>query len=226
MVVLSEFRATAPSQWLASELAAQGLPHQRTTADRHEAARNGLLVASRWPLRRVGVQRAPSLSHRWLLTRVAAPEPFAVGAMHIPVSVSGLKGDFHAGVLDVAQHWRGGPAMLIGDTNTGLPGIDEETPVFGPRAVRWMHGLDEAGWTDAFRSLHGQRREYTWYSPNGGNGFRLDEAFLHHSLMPRLRAARHEWGGVEGGDERRDVLSDHAALIVDLASERGPAGTD
>ncbi len=225
--MLSEFRATASSQWLASELAAQGLPYQRTTADRREATRNGLLVASQWPLRRVGVRRAPSLSHRWLLARVAAPEPFTVGAMHVPNYVSGLKGDFYAGVLGVAQHWRGGPAMLIGDTNTGLPGIDEETSVFGPRNERWMHGLDAAGWTDAFRWLHGQRREYTWYSPNGGNGFRLDEAFLHRSLLPRLRGTRHEWGRADGsgGDARRDVLSDHAALIVDLASDDGQAGT-
>ena len=51
--------------------------------------------------------------------------------------------------------------MLIGDTNTGLPGVDAETSVFGARALRWMHGLDEAGWTDTRRSLHGQRREFT-----------------------------------------------------------------
>jgi exonuclease III len=127
--------------------------------------------------------------------------------MHIPNYVSGLKGDFHAGVLGAAQHWhwRGGPAMLIGDTNMGLPGVDEETLVFGARALRLMRGVEEAEWTDAFRSLHAQRHEFTWYSPNGGNGFRLDEAFLYRSLMPRLRATRDEWGSVEGsdGEERR-----------------------
>ncbi|MDP6605865.1 MAG: hypothetical protein QF664_06375 [Dehalococcoidia bacterium] len=99
--------------------------------------------------------------------------------MYIPNQVSGLKGDFHAGVMQVARRWRGGPALLIGDTNTGRTGLDEQSPVFGARSERWMLGLAHAGWADAFRHLHGERREYTWYSPNAGNGFRLDQAFVH-----------------------------------------------
>ncbi len=217
VVVLCEARATPPSRWLADELARQGLRHQRGTADRGRPATNALLVASRWPLRRLALRRGPAMALRWLPLRVHAPRPFALFAMHIPNQATGLKGGYHAAVIELARHWRGGPAMLVGDTNTGRPGIDEESPVFGPNAEAWMRGLEAAGWHDAFRRLHGERREYTWYSPNAGNGFRLDQAFVHRSLLPGVRAVRHEWGS-DGGDGggRRDALSDHAALIVDF----------
>ena len=218
VVALSEFRATPPSLWLAEELARQGLTHQRTSADRRQPAANALLVASRWPLRRLGIRRGPELPLRWLPVRVHAPRPFALGAMHIPNQATGLKGGYHESVMELARHWRSGPAMLVGDTNTGRPGLDEESPVFGPNAEAWMLGLETAGWHDAFRQFHGERREFTWYSPNAGNGFRLDQAFVHRSLLPRVRAVRHEWGSEvgDGASARRDALSDHAALIVDF----------
>jgi exonuclease III len=105
--------------------------------------------------------------------------------------------------------------LLIGDTNSGRPALDEENAVFGPRYADWFDRMERAGWRDAFRHRHGERREYTWYSPNRGNGFRLDEAFVNRALLPRLVSVRHEWGR-HPLDRRRDALSDHAALIVDF----------
>ena len=106
--------------------------------------------------------------------------------------------------------------MLIGDTNTGRIGLDEEVSVFSQREENWMLGLEAAGWHDAFRHMHGELPAYTWYSPNGNNGFRLDEAFVHSSLVGHLQDARYEWGKHGGDPSRRDALSDHAALIVDF----------
>ena len=218
VVALSEFRATPPSAWLAEELAAHGLPHQRTTADRHHASVNALLVASRWPLRLGWVRAAPAEPRRWLLTRIAAPQPVALGAMHVPNRVTGRKSDYLASALAVARRWRGGPALLIGDTNSGRIGLDEEVPTFDRLEDGWIGDLDRAGWADAFRALHGERRAYTWYSPNGRNGFRLDQAFVNRAVRGRLAAARYAWGRPRGDRAaRRDVLSDHSALIVDFA---------
>ena len=59
VVALCEFRATPPSAALAAALATQGLVHQATTADPGQPGVNALLVASRWPLRRVVTRRAP-----------------------------------------------------------------------------------------------------------------------------------------------------------------------
>jgi exonuclease III len=217
VVALSEFRATPPSAELARALATHGLAHQLSTASPRLPRANSLLVASRWPLMRVRLRTAPAAEPcRWLLARVTGPCGITVGAMHVPNRVTGRKLPFLDAVLGVAHTWRRGPALLVGDTNSGLIDLDEEAPAFDVEEDGWIRGLDAAGWTDAFRRLRGEERAYTWYSPNGGNGFRIDQAFVNRALQPRLRSARHEWGRATGRRPRRDALSDHAALLLDL----------
>ena len=217
VVALCEFRATPPSLVLARALANLGLTHQLTTADPAAPSVNRLLVASRWPLGRIDQRRAPSEPGRWLLALVGAPRPFALGAMHVPNRVTGRKWPFLDGVLAVAERWSGGPALLVGDTNSGRPGLDEESAAFNEREGGWIENLERAGWRDAFRHLRGTARAYTWYSPNAGNGFRLDQAFLNPALLPSLAGARHVWGRHKTAPGRA-ALSDHAALLVDLRS--------
>jgi exonuclease III len=161
-------------------------------------------------------RRAPSEPGRWLLARVDAPRPFALGAMHVPNRATGRKWPFLDGVLAVAERWRGGPALLLGDTNSGRPGIDEESPAFNEREGAWIERLERAGWRDAFRHLRGPARAYTWYSPNGGNGFRIDQAFVNPELLSSLARARHVWGGGRPAGGGAGALSDHAALLLDL----------
>ena len=88
-VALAEFRGTPPSGELARDLARLGLPYQWTTADRARPGVNGLLLASRWPLRRLRLPCAPTEPCRWLLARVLAPQPLALGVMHVPNRVGG-----------------------------------------------------------------------------------------------------------------------------------------
>jgi exonuclease III len=97
-----------------------------------------------------------------------------------------------------------------------MPGLDEETKVFGPLEENWFRSLKAHGWTDVFRHLNGNERAYTWYSPNGGNGFRLDQAFLNRSLLPFASTMHYEWGRSSDDIERREALSDHAAVLLDL----------
>jgi exonuclease III len=215
VVALSEFRGTPASQWLAEELASQGLLHQLTTAEPAKPAANRLLVASRWPVEQSRLRRAPKVDGKWLLVEVAAPTPFAISAMHIPNFATGNRYVYHDAALAVARGWKGPPALLVGDTNTGRIGIDEESPVFSQRDDNWMQSLERAGWHDAFRHLYGETRVYTWYSPNKGNGFRLDEAFVHNSLLPRLVDVRYEWGKGFLLTHERDFMTqaDHASPI-------------
>ena len=216
IVALSEFRGTPPSQWLAESLADAGLAHQISTTSAKRPTVNSLLVASRWPVRRLRVRDSPKEPGRWLLLEVLMPTPFALGAMHVPNRVSGRKLPFLDAVLDLARRWRRGPALFVGDTNTGRIDVDEESPAFDKKEDGWMAAMEEARWNDAFRYIHGDERAYTWYSPNKGNGFRLDEAFVHHSMVERLREARYHWGKDASIGSRRDSLSDHAALVLDL----------
>jgi len=216
VVALSEFRATTPSRQLAETLSRQGMGFQASTSDPLLPASNRLLVASSWPLRRIRLRPAPDDRGRWCLVAVAAPRPFALGAMHVPNRDSGRKYTFHAAIVKAVASWRRGPALIMGDTNSGRIGLDEEVPCFGKREDGWIAALEGAGWRDGFRHLHGDTRFYTWYSPNGRNGFRLDEAYVNRRLLPRLLDTRYEWAESRNGDRRRDAVSDHAALIVDL----------
>jgi exonuclease III len=215
VVALSEFRATPPSAALAAALDAQGLAHQLTTADPARPGLNALLLASRWPLRRVRLRRAPVEPCRWLVAVVAAPGGLAVGTMHVPNRVGGRKYLFLDAVLACARGWRRGPALLVGDTNSGRRGLDEEVPAFNEREEGWIDALAGCGWADAFRHLSAEARAYTWYSPNGRHGFRIDQAFVNAALLPRVRAVEHAWGR-PWRRGRRDAVSDHAALVVDL----------
>ena len=214
LVALSEFRATPPSCALALALAARGLCHQLTTANPREPGTNALLVAARWPLRRMRLGAAPGEPHRWLAAVVDAPAPLVIGAMHVPNRVTGRKYPYLDAVLTCARGWTRGAALLVGDTNSGRRGLDEEVPVFSAREEGWIDGLSACGWRDAFRHLRAGERAYTWYSPNGGNGFRIDQAFVNAALLARLKEAAYVWGGPRRG--RRSALSDHAALLIDL----------
>jgi exonuclease III len=89
-------------------------------------------------------------------------------------------------------------------------------PAFNAREEGWIDALAACGWRDAFRLLRAEARVYTWYSPNGRNGFRIDQAFVNAALLAHLKDAAYVWGGTSRR-RRRDALSDHAALLVDLA---------
>ncbi|MBM3940373.1 MAG: hypothetical protein FJ318_05700 [SAR202 cluster bacterium] len=215
VVALSEFRGTPASVWLRERLASDGLAHQADTVDPMDPARNRMFIASRWPIETLALAKKPRPDGKWLPVRVAAPRPFVVSALHAPLFVSGKKHRWRYTVLDLAKRWRHGPALFIGDTNTGKMDIDEESRVFSGDDDAWFDAMARAGWRDAFRTLNPDTRWYTWYSPNKGNGFRLDEAFVNDALWDRLAAARYEWAMVEGST-RRDAVSDHAAVIVEL----------
>jgi exonuclease III len=216
VVALSEFRATPPSHVLSLRLEEQGLTHQMSTVKSSVPISNRVLVASRWPLTAIRLRAAPVAPGRWCAALVGAPRPFGLGAMHVPNRVSGQKYPFHDAVLRLARSWRRGPALLVGDTNSGRIGIDEEVPAFNGLEHGWMDALERAAWHDSFRRLYGDQRVYTWYSPNGGNGFRIDQAFVNRHLLSRLVDTRYEWAYCATGNDRRDAVSDHAALIVDL----------
>jgi exonuclease III len=160
-------------------LSQQGLRHQLTSSDCQDRARNALLVACRWPLQRVAptpTSKEPAEPCRWLPVEIDAPEPFILGAMHVPNRVTGRKYPFLEALLRQAARWRESQAILIGDTNSGVPGIDEESPAFNGVEGRWLGAIDDAGWREAFRAHAGRRRAYTcvfaqwrqWLPPGSG----------------------------------------------------------
>ncbi len=214
VAVLLEFRGTEASVHIAKSLADYGLKFQRNTVDRQNPAVNSVLIASRWPMRRVSLSRAPDNPRRWLHVNIDAPEPFALMGIHIPNRSTGNKYPFMQSVIDIASQWRGPPAVIAGDTNSGRIGIDEESPAFNKTEDNWICNLQQLHWTDIYRHASSSDSPYTWYSPNGRNGFRLDQMFLNNRLLQRQKNFSHVWGG--DTTHRLESLSDHAALILDL----------
>jgi len=158
------------------------------------------------------IDTSPQPSHRWLLARVRAALPFHIGVMYIPNMHTGFKVPYHNAILSLLDNWRHEAGLFIGDTNSGLPDIDEEAPAFTQREAAFMSGMEIARWHDAYRFLYGEQRAYTWYSPNGRNGFRLDQAFVNAHLMDQVRAFQYVWGQADGFRQ----LSDHAAILLDI----------
>ncbi len=217
-VILSEYRANASGAFLSSILEDIGLAGQTDATGEVASATNAVFIAARSPLRPVPLRRKPDEPGRWRMARMVQPR-IALGAMHIPNQHTGRKPGYHSAVLDLARRWRGGPAILAGDTNSGRIGEDEETAVFNKRTHAWFDDLYAAGWRDAFRLKHGAKRDFTWRSPGRGNGFRLDQAFLCPALAERIVEVDHVWASDAAQPGRDDALSDHAALIVDLDVE-------
>ena len=62
----------------------------------------------------------------------------------------------------------------------------------------WLNGLcadgnGDSGWVDAYRALHAEGQDYTWWSNRGAArannvGWRIDYQFVTPSLRDRLRA--------------------------------------
>ena len=217
VISLNEFRGTPPSTELAGALSKAGYLYQKSSTDRGNPAKNALLLASRIPFRTVRRKNMPDNPQRWRLVQLHCEPVLLLGLMHIPNYTSPeLKYPFLDALVTLARRWRNTPALFIGDTNCGKRGIDEENPngALFRREHDWMVSMEKTGWVDVFRQLHGDRREYTWYSPNGRNGFRLDQAFINPTLLTRLHRVRHVWAGAT--KERLETLSDHASIVVDF----------
>ncbi len=214
---LCEFRGSASSQEIAQGLASMGLAHQATTSDSEDRNRNGLLLASRWPIESQPTAGVLQQTRRWLHVKVKSLD---VMLMHVPNrdeddyhGIPGVKYETHDRVIESFQQLRGHAAIAFGDTNSGQIGIDESSSFFNKREHEWFTRINESGWIDVWRSRYPEEREYTWHTGSGDDaGFRLDQLFATCEIEPRIRQVRHDWG--DGG--RAAKLSDHAALVFEL----------
>jgi exodeoxyribonuclease III len=82
-----------------------------------------------------------------------------------------------------------------------------------PPEREWLNGLctDQGGWVDAYRALHPEGQDYTWWSNRGAArannvGWRIDYQFVTPSLGSRLRSC---------SILATPRFSDHAPFVVD-----------
>jgi len=231
VVALQEVTARTLPLWREA-LAAAGLTACRTALDDLPALPRprplGVLTAAREPIARLAAPVGVPWPERVLCCRLGDVE---VVNLHSPIAPAPdlAKVRTHEAVAAYLASRAGAPRILCGDLNTPrreLPDGDVLTFAHDSagrlrpeRGERWdraeralVHGLREAGWVDAFRALHGYaEREASWTFARDRGGWRLDHVLVA-GLQPTASAYAHDW--------RRSGLSDHSALVVDLALNR------
>lgn len=205
VIVLTEYRV-ARGGAIRGVLADHGWTHQFCTDPPEN--RNGLLIACRQPLTPQPEPPPPKeLTGKWAMVEIPGLG-FSLAAAHIPEVREGTtKTRAWTFVEGVARAKVGEAFAIVGDLNTGRSLQDEEAPMLTCSA--FMGRLWTIGYRDAWRELHPDAREYSWYS-HLGHGFRLDHVLLSPALASRLETAKY------GHAERKDGLSDHASLTVRL----------
>ena len=205
ILVLTEFRKNSLEPELRSALDKMGYVYQ-IASDIPERV-NGIFVASKV---NALLEPDPIAMHRLLPIYFPSLDLHLLGT-HIPGS--GDKWDKREcwdRVLDYASRRLDQQVVIIGDFNTGLPEDAEGTPFALPEKMR---ELAKIGYIDAWRAVHGAKREYTWWS-TARNGFRLDYAYLSPSLASQLLDARHSHR------ERLEGFSDHSSITVVIGATR------
>jgi exodeoxyribonuclease III len=214
IIVLTEFRLSATGRQLCLSLAENGWQYQASSNPPHSS--NGVLVAASIPLMACAHDiKGPVKTERWLEVQFAE---FRLVAVYVR-PITGGKGvearnqkkqdffRFWDSLLNMAGERVDSPLILMGDFNTGKHYIDEQRATF--YGSNYIDEIESLGFVDAWRYLHGNEREYTWFSYKG-NGFRLDYAFLSPKLKDRLLDAYHSHV------EREKRISDHSVLILSL----------
>jgi exonuclease III len=226
VVALQEVTARTLPLWRAA-LADAGFAGCETALDGLPAVRGrrplAVLIAGRERLARLPSPEVP-WPERVLCCMVGDVE---VVNLHSPISPAPdlAKVRTHEAMAGYLLDGSGG-RILCGDLNTPRRELaDGEVLTFAhdsagllrpERGERWdraeralVRGLRDHGWVDAFRALHGYgERHASWTYPHNRGGSRLDHVLVR-GPEPRASAYADDW--------RRERLSDHSALIVDLA---------
>ena len=120
---------------------------------------------------------------------------------------------FLAKVREEKQH-----VIVVGDYNIAHTENDIHNPIsnknssgFLPEERAWVDESLAPGMVDAFRHLHPEKIEYSWWSYRAGargknKGWRIDYQMVTARLKPKLLNAYHM---------KDDLQSDHCALVVE-----------
>ena len=211
IVALAEYRGTAPSRSIAKALVDAGCVHQLATVNPGEPTWNALLLASRFELALEKLEEAPEPDLYWLLAHVQTRPAMHVAVVHAPWAIRYGRLEYYSALVEVAESWRFGAGLIIGDTNSALTGLDEETEDSACYHERVTNPLAKAGWREMFRYLNSEADAPTWHSIVG-TGRRLDQAYANAALQPAVSSCRYEWAHGQDGKK----LSDHAAILLDL----------
>jgi len=166
---------------------------------------NGVLIAARAPFADSGPvdERVPE-PHRLVRAHFG---PLAIYAVYMPNLLKKVP-YWQALIAALATESLQAQSVAIGDFNTCRAYLDEPGAI--DACAHFMDEIAAVGFCDLWRQRYPEGREFSWYSTRG-NGFRIDHAFLSPALAGRAGEVRYSHAEREAG------ISDHSALILDLA---------
>jgi exodeoxyribonuclease-3 len=153
----------------------------------------------------------------------------SVVSMYVPSGSSGelrqgFKFEVMAWLKPIFDQWlaSGRDYVLCGDWNIVRSALDirnwksnQKNSGCLPAERDWLNAVcaDDGGWVDAYRALHADGEDYTWWSNRGAAraknvGWRIDYQIVTPSLRDRLRAC---------AIHPEPRFSDHAPFVVDYA---------
>jgi len=207
IVVITEFRNNAAGQTIKDIISSGGLSHHSDVDI--PPRKNAVLVASKLPF---STRQIPGLgrhAHRGVWARFSEMD---VLGFYFPQRYEKTRVFDAIYSLDRASLSKN--TLIMGDLNTGQHYVDEIGATF--YASQQFDGLSQIGWRDIWRTRNPTRREYSWFS-NTGNGFRVDHAFATPNFDELVEHVFYDHTVREQG------LSDHSALIVDIAVASAPS---
>ncbi len=207
IIALQEFRPGKYGDQICAALEQSGLRFQFVPeADDH---RNTMLIAAR-----AGFEAGDFMPDRetpcHLLEAFFPEESFGFDLTLLPVHFPQKKAQLplFAALAEDTPSLLKEDALILGDLNCGIPFEDSDVKTFYATA-KFQHLL-ELGWVEAWRSRHGQIREFTWVSPRTGNRFRYDQCLASPDFNARINAISYDHA------PRKARHSDHSLMIVDI----------
>jgi exodeoxyribonuclease III len=210
-IVLTEYRsANAAGRFLRDQIVRDGYPFVA-----YSACERGVLIAARLPFD--AVENPGALKND--STAIVCAEFPTVTVYGIYLPQRERKIPHFRYLIDEARGAPSKRAVCAGDFNTGRSDLDIEQsrernrPRSDFTAAAQFLEL-ETHWTDAWRHLHPNGDEYSWYShgPKTGRvrGWRIDHCFVSAPLVDLIRDARYVH------EARLERWTDHSVLVVDL----------
>lgn len=198
ILVLNEFRNNLSGLNLRHSLLLNGYRFQAVSHSKSDT--NSVIIASKLPFNSQLFPKCdPEYSGNIILAEF---ELFRLYGCYLPHKKKHVLFDF---LIDQCKE--GKPAIITGDLNSGINGLDQKGNSFWYEDE--MRTLHQNGMKDAFREKNGDQKEYSWYS-HQGNGFRYDHFLVHQDLIPIVKACYYEH------EVREEKYSDHSPMFLDL----------
>ena len=198
VLVITEFRPNKNATLICGHLDALGFTSQFKTVE--EPKKNGVLVVSKIPFEG---SVDPALSEHSHRVAIAQFPEFKLFGCYFPQQKEKQK------VFDylINACEESGNKVITGDINTGLHRLDEQGSSF--YCADALQSLNDGAMPDAFRYLHGDKREYSWFS-NAGNGFRIDHFMVSRQLLDCVLSCEYDHR------PRESKASDHSLMTMEV----------